>query len=108
MNYKQAYKLLNENGTIDNIINVETENGNPLSIVKLEIINGIKYFINFINESCFTTTTYYWRDPEKLDQRITQKICYELAKKQIRKLDEELNRYTYMINALPEKIRKGE
>lgn len=47
MDYKTAYKKLNQNGMIDEITNREVANGANLDMVKYHIIEGIKHYIEF-------------------------------------------------------------
>ena len=106
MNYKRAYKALNRNGIIDAIIKDETGRGEILDCVKLEIIDGINYFLTFIRESSFRTMKYWWKNPENISQRVTQKVCAELAKTQLAEIDANHIRYEYMLKALPQEVAK--
>jgi hypothetical protein len=111
MNYKQAYKILNGRKgkfTIDAIIAVETGNGEALGNVKLAIINGINYFLQFVKESSFKNMGYWWHSPEKMEQRITQKICFELAKYEMVRMNKAVEGFAYMIKALPDVTKKVE
>jgi len=109
MNYKMAYKILNKNGIIDAIIKDETGRGEILASVKLEIIDGINYFITFVKESSFRTMKYWWKNPENISQRVTQKICAELAKAQLAEINANHIRFEYMLKALPFSVTgKGE
>jgi len=102
MNYKRAYKMLNKNGVIDTIIKDETGRGELHDRVKLEIIDGINYFLTFIKESSFRTMKYWWKIPENISQRVAQKVCAELAKAQLAEIDANHIRYEYMLKALPQ------
>jgi len=106
MNYKRAYKVLNRNGIIDAIINDETGRGEMLASVKLEIIDGINYFLTFIKESSFRTMKYWWKDAENIHQRVAQRVCAELAKAQLAEIDANHIRYEYMLKALPQEVGK--
>lgn len=59
MNYKTAYKQLNQNGVIDEIINREVANGANLDMVKYHIIEGINHYIEFTKSSTFKGMTYW-------------------------------------------------
>lgn len=56
MNYKTAYKKLNQNGVIDEIINREVANGANLNMVKYNIIEGINHYNEFTKSSTFIKT----------------------------------------------------
>ena len=101
MNYKKAYKALNETKIIDEIIGDETRRGENLSEIKLEIINGIHYFIQFITESSFQKMGYCWHIPESLHQRVCQRVCRTLAQIQLDNMEKETVYFNYMIKALP-------
>ena len=81
MNYKTAYKKLNQNGVIDEIINREVANGENLNMVKYHIIEGINYYIEFTKTSMFKGMTYWhetrWlvTDDQKLHRRIVNAVC---------------------------------
>lgn len=100
MTYKTAYKVLNQSGTIDTIINEETQQGENLNIVKKEIIDGIQYFLQFIKESSFQKMGYWWNNPENIHQRVTQRICKELAIYQMEEIEKDKAAYQYMIHGL--------
>jgi len=109
MNYKQAYKSLYDNGTIALIIDVETKNNNQIMDVKVDIMDGIKQFIDFTeNNNSFEAMKYTWSTPVNLRERVIQKIYYELAKIKIKELNKILTQYNYMINVLPETTKRGE
>ena len=59
MDYKTAYKKLNQNGVIDEIINREVANGANLDMVKYHIIAGINHYIDFTKSSTFKGMTYW-------------------------------------------------
>jgi hypothetical protein len=101
MDYKKAYKLLKRNGIIDMIIKDESNRGEVLPCVKHEIIEGIEYFLTFIKESSFKTMKYRWHNAENIHQRVTQKICAELAKLRLAEINNNHVRYEYMLKALP-------
>lgn len=89
MNYKTAYKKLNQNGVIDEIINREVGNGENLDMVKYEIIDGIKSYIDFTKSSTFKGMTYWqetrWlvTDIQKLHHRIYNAVSKALAQIEI-------------------------
>ena len=89
MDYKTAYKKLNQNGVIDEIINREVANGAILDMVKYHIIAGINYYIEFTKSSTFKGMTYWhdtrWlvTDGQKLHRRIVNAVCKALAKIEI-------------------------
>ena len=89
MDYKTAYKKLNQNGVIDEIINREVANGANLDMVKYHIIAGINYYIEFTKSSTFKGMTYWhdtrWlvTDDQKLHRRIVNAVCKALAKIEI-------------------------
>jgi hypothetical protein len=100
MTYSKAYKTLNQSGTIDNIINEQTNNGENLNIVKAEIIDCIKCFLQFVTESGFKGMRYWWNKPENMHQRIAQTIFKELATYQLQEIEKDKEAYQYMIRSL--------
>lgn len=89
MDYKTAYKKLNQNGVIDGIISREVANGAGLNVVKYHITEGIRYYIDFTNSSTFKGMTYCqetrWlvTDNQKIHHRIVNAVCKGLAKIEI-------------------------
>lgn len=108
MNYKTAYKKLNQNGVIDEIINCEVVNGESLNMVKYEIIEGIKSYIDFTNTSTFKGMTYWqetrWfvTDEQKLHYRIANAVSKELAKIEIAECAAYTRQLQYMIDVQKE------
>lgn len=108
MNYKTAYKKLNQNGVIDEIINREVGNGENLYMVKYEIIDSIKSYIDFIKSSTFKGMTYWqttrWveTDSQKLHRRIYNAVCKELAKIEIAECSVYAKQLQYMIDVQQE------
>ena len=104
MNYKTAYKKLNQNGVIDEIINREVGNGATLDMVKYHIIEGIKYYIYFTKTSTFKGMTYgheiRWlvTDDEKLHRRIVNAVCKALAQIEIEECAAYAKQLQYMID----------
>lgn len=104
MNYKTAYKQLNQNGVIDEIINREVANGENLNMVKYHIIEGIKYYIEFTKTSTFKGMTY-WQETcglvineQKLHRRIVNAVCKALAKIEIADCAVYAKQLQYMID----------
>lgn len=103
MNYKTAYKKLNQNGVIDEIINREVGHGENLDMVKYEIIDGIKSYIDFTNSPTFKGMTYCqetrWlaTDEQKLHRRINNAVANELAKIEIAECAAYATQLKYMI-----------
>ena len=89
MNYKTAYKKLNQNGVIDEIINREVANGANLNMVKYHIIEGIQYYIEFTKSSTFKGMTYWqetrWlvTEGQKFHRRIVNAVCKARAEIEI-------------------------
>lgn len=108
MEYKTAYKKLNQNGVIDEIINREVENGANLNMVKYHIIEGIKHYIYFTKTSMFKGMTYWhetrWlvTDDQKLHRRIVNAVCRELAKIEIADCAEYTRQLQYMVDVQQE------
>lgn len=104
MNYKTAYKKLNQNGVIDEIINREVGNGENLDMVKYEIIDGIKSYIDFTNSSTFKGMTYCqetrWlaTDEQKLHRRINNAVAKALAQIEIAECAAYATQLKYMID----------
>ena len=103
MNYKTAYKKLNQNGVIDEIINREVGNGESLNMVKYEIIEGIKSYIDFTNSSTFKGMTYWqttrWveTNTQKLHRRINNAVAKALAQIEIAECAAYATQLKYMI-----------
>lgn len=104
MNYKTAYKKLNQNGVIDEIINREVANGANLNMVKNYIIEGINYYIEFTKSSTFKGMTY-WQETcglvineQKLYHSIVNAVCKALAKIEIAECDVYAKQLQYMID----------
>lgn len=103
MNYKTAYKKLNQNGAIDEIINREVANGENLDIVKYEIIDGIKSYIDFTDSATFRGMTYgqttRWvvTDNQKLHLRIYNAVSKALAQIEIAECAVYATQLKYMI-----------
>lgn len=104
MNYKTAYKKLNQNGVIDEIINREVANGANLDMVKYNIIEGINYYNEFTKSSTFKGMTYWqetrWlvTDNQKLHQRIVNAVCKALAKIELAECAVYAKQLQYMID----------
>lgn len=104
MKYKTAYKKLNQNGVIDEIINREVANGATLDMVKYHIIEGIEYYIDFTKTSTFKGMTYWqetrWlvTDDEKLHCRIVNAVCKALAQIEIEECAAYAKQLQYMID----------
>lgn len=104
MNYKTAYKKLNQNGLIDEIINREVGNGEILDMVKYEIIEGIKSYIDFTKSSTFKGMTYWqttlWIETnnQKLHRRINNAVSKALALIEIAECATYTKQLQYMIN----------
>ena len=104
MNYKTAYKKLNQNGVIDTIINREVGNGEILEMVKYEIIDSIKSYIDFTKSSTFKGMTYwqtiYWieTNSQKLHHRIYNEVSKALAQIEIADCAAYAKQLEYMIN----------
>lgn len=104
MDYKTAYKKLNQNGVIDEIINREVANGSNLDMVKYHIIEGIKYYINFTKSSTFKGMTYShdtrWlvTDDQKSHRRIVNAVCKALAQIEIDECATYAKQLQYMID----------
>lgn len=104
MNYKTAYKKLNQNGVIDEIIIREVGNGENLDMVKYEIIDSIKSYIDFTKSSTFKGMTYCqtirWveTDNQKLHHRIYDAVCKALAKIELAEYAVYANQLQYMID----------
>lgn len=104
MNYKTAYKKLNQNGVIDEIINREVGNGAILDMVKYHIIEGINYYIDFTKTLTFKGMTYgheiRWlvTDDEKLHRRIVNAVCKALAQIEIEECATYAKQLQYMID----------
>ena len=104
MNYKTAYKKLNQNGVIDEIINREVANGATLDMVKYHIIEGIDYYIDFTKTSTFKGMTYWqetrWlvTDDEKLHHRIVNAVCKALAQIEIEECATYAKQLQHMID----------
>lgn len=103
MDYKTAYKKLDQNGVIDGIITREVANGAGLNVVKYHIIEGIRYYIDFTNSSTFKGMTYCqetrWlvTDNQKIHHRIVNAVCKELAKIEIAECTTYARQLQYMI-----------
>ena len=103
MNYKTAYRKLNQNGVIDEIINREVGNGENLDMVKYEIIDAIKSYIDFTNSSTFKGMTYCqetrWlaTDEQKLHHRINNAVAKALAQIEIAECAAYVTQLKYMI-----------
>ena len=104
MNYKTAYKKLNQNGVIDEIINREVGNGATLDMAKYHIIEGINYYIDFTKTSTFKGMTYSqeirWlvTDDEKLHSRVVNAVCKALAQIEIDECVTYAKQLQYMID----------
>lgn len=104
MNYKTAYKKLNQNGVIDEIINREVGNGENLDMVKFEIIAGINGYIDFTKSSTFKGMTYRqttrWieTDNQKLHHRIYNAVSKALAQIEIADCAAYAKHLVYMID----------
>lgn len=104
MKYKTAYKKLNQNGVIDEIINREVANGANLDMVKYHIIEGINYYIEFTKSSTFKGMTYWQEtgglvtDDQKLHRRIVNAVCKALAKIEIAECAAYANQLQYMVD----------
>ena len=104
MEYKTAYKKLNQNGVIDEIINREVANGANLNMVKYHIIEGIQYYIDFTKSSTFKGMTYWhetrWlvTDNQKLHRRIVNAVCKALAQIEIEECATYAKQLQYMID----------
>ena len=105
MNYKTAYKKLNQNGAIDEIINREVRNGENLEMVKYEVIDGIKSYIDFTKSSTFKGMTYWhetrWlvTDNQKIHRRVVNAVCEALAKIEIAECAAYAKQLQYMIDS---------
>lgn len=103
MNYKTAYRKLNQNGVIDEIINREVGNGENLDMVKYEIIDAIKSYIDFTNSFTFKGMTYCqetrWltTDVQKLHHRINNAVAKALAQIEIAECVAYVTQLKYMI-----------
>lgn len=108
MNYKTAYKKLNQNGVIDEIINCEVGNGENLDMVKYEIIAAIKSYIDFTNSFTFKGMTYCqetrWlaTDEQKLHRRINNAVAKALAQIEIAECATYTRQLQYMIDVQKE------
>ena len=104
MDYKTAYKKLNQNGVIDEIINREVANGANLDMVKYNIIAGINHYNEFTKSSIFKGMTYYhetrWlvTDNQKLHRRIVNAVCKALAQIEIEECATYAKQLQYMID----------
>lgn len=104
MNYKIAYKKLNQNGAIDEIIIREVGNGENLDMVKYEIIDSIKSYIDFTKSSTFKGMTYWqtisWieTDNQKLHRRIYNAVSKALAQIEIVDCAAYAKQLEYMID----------
>ena len=104
MNYKTAYKKLNQNGVIDEIINREVANGANLDMVKYNIIAGINHYNEFTKSSMFKGMTYghetRWlvTDDQKLHRRIVNAVCKALAKIEIEECATYTKQLQYMVD----------
>ena len=104
MNYKTAYKKLNQNGVIDEIINREVANGANLDMVKYNIIAGINHYNEFTKSSTFKGMTYWhetrWlvTDNQKLHRRIVNAVCKALAQIEIEECAAYAKQLQYMID----------
>lgn len=104
MNYRTAYKKLNQNGVIDEIINREVGNGEKLDMVKYEIIDAIKVYIDFTKSSTFKGMTYWqttrWveTDNQKLHHRIYNAVSKALAQIEIAESATYAKQLQYMID----------
>lgn len=105
MDYKTAYKKLNQNGVIDEIINCEVANGANLDMVKYHIIEGIKHYIEFTKTSIFKGMTYWhetrWlvTDNQKIHRRVANAVCESLAKIEIDECAAYAKQLQYMIDS---------
>lgn len=103
MNYKTAYKKLNQNGVIASIIKREVGNGEILDMVKYEIIDGIKSYIDFTNSSTFKGMTYRqttrWveTNAQKLHHRVNNAVAKALAQIEIAECAALATQLKYMI-----------
>lgn len=103
MNYKTAYKKLNQNGVIDEIINREVGNGENLDMVKYEIIDGIKSYIEFTNSATFKrmrywqTTRWVETNTQKLHHRVNNAVAKALAQIEIAECTTFATQLKYMI-----------
>ena len=95
MTYKNAYKILEKKGTIDDIIGYECSKGFHVLEVKKDICDGISYYTDFVKTQMFKDMKY-WQDDrfvktesEILHHRIVNRVCKELAEYEI----EECKRY---------------
>ena len=104
MDYKTAYKKLNQNGVIDEIINREVANGANLNMVKYHIIEGINHYNEFTKSSTFKGMTYWhetrWlvTDDQKLHRRIVNAVCKALAQIEIEECAAYAKQLQYMID----------
>lgn len=104
MNYNTAYKKLNQNGVIDEIINREVANGASLDMVKYNIIAGINHYNEFTKSSTFKGMTYWhetrWlvTDDQKLHRSIVNAVCKALAQIEIEECAAYAKQLQYMID----------
>ena len=104
MDYKTAYKKLNQNGVIDEIINREVANGANFDMVKYHIIAGINHYNEFTKSSIFKGMTYWhetrWlvTDGQKLHRRIVNVVCKALAQIEIEECATYAKQLQYMID----------
>lgn len=104
MDYKTAYKKLDQNGVIDGIITREVANGAGLNAVKYHITEGIRYYIDFTKSSTFKGMTYWqetrWlvTDNQKIHHRIVNAVCKALAKIELAEYALYANQLQYMLD----------
>jgi len=97
MTYRKAHQILNKNGLIDTIIETETRNnGENLLEVKNEIIDSIKYYLDFIKTKRFKEMKYWWGSPVNMRQRVNRAICKSLVSNHLEMNAIEVTRLEYL------------
>lgn len=96
LGYKEIYTKLEMAGIIDEIINEECQAGENLLMVKHEIVEGIKYIIDFTQSCTFKEMKYWTIQPETLFQRVTQKMEREIGKIMVNELHKQMKQFEYM------------
>lgn len=100
MNYKQCYKVLNSSGAIDEIINSEQKNGESLSIIKMHIIDGINYYVDFTKSTSFKRMEYWKTATENSYQRVVRKIEKALAEHELAEAKKNIECYEYLLKSI--------
>lgn len=96
LGYKEVYTKLEMAGIIDEIINEECQAGENLLMVKHEIVEGIKYIIEFTQSCTFKAMNYWTIQPETLFQRVAQKMEREVGKIMVKELHKQMKQFEYM------------